>query len=258
MVSGGKKKEPSYWVTDERGHEKTSSHKTIRQALLMVKENNKFIVIAHKNYQSGNTILIDFDDQGLIIDKPLDWSTKIKKIRVLYKDESLVWNYFIVKINSTTKDTLKTQFPTELFRMQRRSHFRVEMPHGSIASFTVHKEEYENVVISNISIGGMMFCFERKDISSPEEFVEQEKMKNFTILVPKKVKPIADQRVEADLQYEKMTVGKGVVVRSFMDDDNRKICLGVKFETTKGEEEKLMKCIRKRELESLRKGILGT
>ena len=258
MAFDEKKTKQKYWIADERGYERTKAYKIISQALLMIKQKNMFIVLVHKTYQSISTILVSFNDKGLSIDKPKDWPPKYKKIKVLYKDDAPVWNYFFVNIISSSKDTLKTDFPTELFRLQRRSHFRVGMPYGSIASFTIASENYTNVTVSNISIGGMMFCFERKKTISPGQFIVQDEIKHFTIQVPKQTDGPVDLLQQNNNQHETITVGRGKVARSFINQDNNKICLGVKFAPTLREEERLMQCIRYRELESLRKGIIGT
>jgi len=153
-----KKTGPDLWIPGENGYEKTDSPRLIKQAITGLKERHRFIILLHKDYQSGNTVLVSVDHDSLTIDRPLDWPGLHKKIRVIYRDESKVWNYFVAKIIAESKDTLKITFPTQLFRLQRRAHFRVAMPADCVTSFMRKDEEFSNIMVNDLSVGGMSIC----------------------------------------------------------------------------------------------------
>lgn len=251
------KKGSSGWIVLENGHEKTDSYDLIKQTLAQLKQKHTFIVLLQKGYQSASTVLISFDNQSLIIDKPVDWPD-LKNIRVVFKDETKVWNYFTVSIAEAAQDTLKTDFPIELFRQQRREHFRVSVPANITGTFLHNKKEYKNVVIGNLSIGGVMFCLPASAHSLA--FNELETITNISMNIPT-LKSNAGKKsfpYTGPGQDEGLVISKGIVVRSFYDKAQKKICLGLKFHLRPKEEETLLQYIRQLELEELRKGIMQT
>lgn len=253
MVKSTKHNSPSYWVAGDNGYEKNSSADVIRKTLTITKKKRKFIVLLHKGYQSGSTVIVEIGKDFLTIDKPVDWPG-LDKIRVVFKDEAQVWNYFAVHVVSDTEDTVKTEFPTELFRLQRRAHFRINLPNGSVASFLKNDQEFKNVMVGNLSIGGMMFCLSSGE--PPGDLKDQDEINGIVLKIPKEEKKGVAALSEGDL-FDFLSVGKGMIVRSFVDSDTVKYCMGVQFDLRAGEEERMQQYVRKRELETLRKGILS-
>lgn len=248
------KKEFNLWTAEENGKEKTNSSKIIKQSLSTLKQKGRFIVLMQKNYQSGSAILVDFNDQFLTLDKPIDWPGKSKRIRVVFKDEAMVWNYFTAFVVGEGKDTIKTKFPQELFRIQRRSHFRIDMPAGTSALFRTKDASYNNITVGNLSIGGMMFCLADKEF--PEGLKDQTEIHDIIINISPQTGQIVSS-IDADQEHgECVAIAAGIIVRSFSDEDSGNYCLGAKFILNGPEEEKLLKLVRQRELELLRKGLL--
>lgn len=232
------------WLPSENGYEVNSSSGIIITALELIKRKHRFVTLLHKGYQSGKTIIVNFDGTHLFLDKPLDWPEKFSKIRVVFKDEFQVWNHFTVQIIQSGKDTLKTTFPTELFRLQRRSHFRIHVPLGSKASFTQKELTCDGANLINMSVGGMMLSLEKE--------------KNiFHKAIDSNINTIDITIFEGhhDDDRHKITVDKGTVVREVFDKDRNRLELGVQFSTAIVEEKNLLQYIRQRELELLRKGI---
>jgi len=104
------------WFEAKNGHEYNNDSQLLLQTLNELEKKHKYVFLLHGKYQSGNTLLLSVALNGLDIDRPVDWPARSEKIRVLFRDDSNVWNYFNTKIILESKDTLKAAFPTELFR----------------------------------------------------------------------------------------------------------------------------------------------
>ena len=237
------------WSATENGYEKTGSRVIVERLLLGIMQKRRSITLLLKGYQSGPTVFVSIDPHTITIGKPRDWPGA-KRVRVVFKDEAKVWNQFTVSVLEEAKDTLKIEFPTELFRLQRRAHFRIEVPFGSRISFMLNYRSFEDVALRNISIGGLMMCFAKGE--KTERLNEQAIITHIKVIVPSQV---ADKNA-VPKEAEVLQIAKGVCVRSFEDKNRQNHCLGVKFEPDPGEEAKLMQYIRQLELEELRKGVL--
>ena len=234
----------AYWTTADNGYEKTASAEMITTILRGLMEKHRFVVLMHKGYQSGNLVLVAVDTGGVAIDKPVDWPGTSKRVRVLFRDESNVWNYFTATVVQETKDTVKTEFPTELFRLQRRAYFRVSVPAGTTASFRRGERRYEGLVVSNLSVGGMLVCTPAAGV--PKGLKEQVTIEEIELLIP-------DEEAEDGVLV--LPVRKGVIVRAFADDNKEAVCFGVQFAPAAREEEQLLQYVRTSELDALRKGV---
>ena len=245
MVDNKSTGEAGLWVLGEGDNEITKSPKVIKKSLARLKAKRGFVVLLHKGYQSGNTIIIGFDEKYLYIDKPLDWPGLSSKIRMVFKDEAKVWNHFTIKVVGVSKDTLKTIFPTKLFRLQRRANFRLNVLRGSRAGFSRNGDAYRNAEIINISAGGVLLSLDHKGpiIGDHSDNLIQD--------ITMKIVAGVDETSQDKL----LTVAKGRVVREVFDQENRRLLLGIEFFVNAKEEKALLKYIRHRELEILRKGI---
>jgi c-di-GMP-binding flagellar brake protein YcgR len=232
------------WLEAENGHECSSDSTFIIQTLKEIKKSHKFVILLHKGYQSGNTVIASVDNKNLSIGCPADWPGTAKKIRVLFRDAGRVWNYFTAPIISKSKDTLKISFPTELFRMQRRAYYRVQMSSECKASFVCHGDQFENLTVNDLSVGGMLFCLPH--VGSGVSFNDAESLTQIVITVP-------DGENDDD-GFLNIAVSQGFVARSFELENGAK-CLGIKFNLQGTEEKELLKFVRQNELASLRKGV---
>jgi len=236
------------WTPEENGHEKTNSPELIRRILLRTMKRRRFLNLLSGEYQSGATVFVSIDSTMLTIDKPMVWPG-LKKVRIVFKDDAKVWNYITVSVIGEGKDTVKTKFPTELFRLQRRAHFRVEIPVGNTVSFSTDNGELvEDVAICNIGSGGMMLCFANDHFP---DIKEQDVLSEIEMSLELPARTGDSGPKETELLY----VAKGVCVRAFIDESTRKNCLGVKFKPGTAEEMKLTQFIRLLELDELRKGV---
>ena len=228
------------WVTLENGYESTKSLEIIKQILAGLLKERHMIVVLHKDYQSGNCILVDVRDDELLIDKPHNWPGTESLVRVAYKDAAKLWTHFNTRVTSATEDLLYTEFPKQIYQLQRRDHFRVETPHGSQVSFSFKAAQYSNFTLLDISAGGMKLGSNQK------------------ILIPTNA-TVTDISINISCgsreEEEVLLVRKGSVVRSYPDRERRLLCYAVKFHPTGPQEDQLVKFVRQQELDMLRKGL---
>ncbi len=224
-------------------YEEINSPQHILRALTAIKKQHKFIILQHKGYQSGSTALVEPRAEFLLIDRPLDWPGVSKKIRVLYRDNTNVWCYFNTTLLSSSQDTLKTSFPTELFRMQRRAHFRIIMSSQCKVSFKNHDVDFLEARINDLSVGGMSVCL--LGLDNVELLKQGDKVVDINIRIA------PDGKAE---QGGELMVKEGGIVRFFNTADGRR-CMGVEFHAQGREGNRLMQFVRSRELAALRKGV---
>lgn len=226
------------WVPYGNGYEMTQARQIIARCLLELKQRKFPLVLVHRNYQSGQSTLVGFEKGLLLIDKPLDWPGTESKIRVIYRDRNNLWNHFYGTVASTSSDTLYLSLPTRFFKLQRREHYRVDTPSDSLASF-IHKNVlHADILVKDLSACGML-------LASPQllPFEEGAVLEEIMLTVP-----LEDEPFPATLLCR-----EGEVVRLTTDRQNRQYLLGIKFQATKEEEEAIVRYVRQRELELLRK-----
>ncbi|MDH3394410.1 MAG: PilZ domain-containing protein [Desulfobulbaceae bacterium] len=230
------------WNAEDSGYDSTKSPEIITQTLNMLKSKRLFLILIHKGYQSGSTILVGHNDRQLQIDKPVDWPGTETIIRVVFKDAAKLWNHFTVKVLGVKDDLLYTSRPTKLSRLQRRSHFRVETPRESTVSFTYHDNTFSGLELLDISAGGMQACTKsRLPLTG-----EGDAINNISIYLPP----------TANIAETHLTIQKGTVVRALRNEEQHSHCYGVTFDYSQNEEELLLKYVRQRELEMLRSGLV--
>ncbi len=234
------------WVTLDSGYETTHSEKIIKQSVANLKKHRTLITLLHKSYRSGNTVLLSFNDQFLLFDRPPNWSGAYSQVNVVYRDKANLLNYLPVKVISTGDDTIKTQCPTEIFQLQRRNQFRVTVPRGTLANFKHKNETFEKMSLLDVSAGGMLIETKQLQGLSSNSIIN-----NISITVPadKSESPTGPDK------RSKLTIREGIIIRSFFDKRLNCYCYAIQFFPTSVEEETLMKFVRNRELGLLRKGL---
>ncbi len=234
------------WVTMEGGYETTKSPVIIRNTMEYLQKGRILINLLRKGYQSGGTILYSSTSTSLLIDKPKDWPHDTSKIRVVFRNESKVWMHFLTTVRAVGKDSLKCDPPTSLFMLQRRMHYRVETPQGSRLTCSYNNEEC-SFAIKDISAGGLLI-FAKFNYGIPEAGNHLSKLL-ITI-------PCDEDSCDAEDGMWQMKFKEGDIVREFIQE--QPIILfsyGVRFYPTSQEEEQILRYVRQRELEVLRKGL---
>jgi len=246
-MTSAKKDDPVYtdWVEFHSGYEYTRSEAIIRYTLNWLKEKRIYVTLYHKGYQSGGTVVIAVTDQRIDIDRPKDWPASHSGIRVIFRNSAKLWTHFNGEVASASADTLFLKFPEELFVLQRRQHFRINLPEGSTATFLYNKKKCK-LNMQDLSTGGMLLS-----TKTPDEMPEQNHtIKNICITIPSE-----DAAAGADNAVLHFKIKEAEVVRTFANSKLRLFCLGVKFCPCRTEEDRILKYIRQRELMLLRKGI---
>lgn len=229
------------WFTLENGAQATESRELIKMALDRMRSKRELVTMVHKGYQSPKTVIVNYDDEMLEIDKPVDWPGTHEILHLLFKDETLVWNQVRVRVLRTEESSIFTEFPSRLIRLQRRSNYRVGVPSGSTASFMYNNEMLQGFQVVDISANGVLICSERHhslDVGG--------KVVDLTLFFPG-----ASTGLTAGT-YISIRMAK--VMRTARDD-NKKYCYGIFFDLSQNEEELLLQYVRQRERELLRKGV---
>ncbi|MFH1216355.1 MAG: hypothetical protein V1706_07630 [Pseudomonadota bacterium] len=233
----------SGWVEHPAGYEYTRSERIIRHMMKWLVENRLFVTVLHKDYQSGGTLVIDVNDKTVILDKPRDWPGSHATARVVFRNATKLWCHFTGVVTATKADSLQLKFPEELFMLQRRKHYRINLPDGSNATFLYNQKKCK-LNIEDLSAGGMLL-YTKDGIGLPEP---QHTIKNIIITVPSD-----EKAADSENELLRFKVKEAEVVRLFRNETYRTFCLGVNFSLSSGEEERIMKYIRQRELALLRK-----
>ncbi|PKN44620.1 MAG: hypothetical protein CVU58_09300, partial [Deltaproteobacteria bacterium HGW-Deltaproteobacteria-16] len=130
-------------------------------ALDRLREKRELISLVQTGYQSPKTVIVNYDDRMLEIDKPIDWPGTQGIIHILFKDEAMVWNKVRVLVTRTTESSIFTEFPTTLFRLQRRTNYRVGVPNGSTVMFVHNNEMRQGFQVIDVSANGIFVCTDR-------------------------------------------------------------------------------------------------
>jgi c-di-GMP-binding flagellar brake protein YcgR len=129
--------------------------------------------------------------------------------------------------------------------LQRRSHFRVETPQGSMVTFRHNKKKCK-FKIQDVSAGGMqMFEKETHGIS-----LHGKEISEILISIP-----VVTTGPDAKLSKIRFAIPRGKVVRSIKNKEAGVELFGVHFQPEPKEEARILKYVRQRELHLLRKGM---
>lgn len=246
MISD-KKNDPAFfgWVAHQAGYDYTKSGQIISNTLNWLQEKRIFVSVLHKGYQSGGTIIVEANHQKVVVDKPKDWPATHTSFRVVFRNAAKLWSHFTGELLSSSANALVIKLPEELFILQRRQHYRINLPEGSTATFLYNQKKCK-LNMQDFSAGGMLLCAKNpKDLPQLHHTI-----RNIIITIPSD-----DAAAGAENGTLRFKIKEGEIVRSFADNKFRRFCLGVSFSPCRTEEERIMKYIRQRELAQLRKGV---
>lgn len=232
----------SGWQEIGADYQSSFSKELISSAVTRLVNEHLPIFLAGNGYQSAPTILLGTTEHGLLIDKPRDW-TPSRKTRLVFKDESRLTNHFDVLILRESADTLQSSLPEEIFRLQRRASYRVDVPHGCHVSFRNNDRLHTGLKVKDISAAGMLF-FSKKPVELPGTAI-----KDIALSIPVG----ASRDILAGWQQKK--ISQGEIVRTFHDRQMGIVFYGVAFRNKRKEEDELTRYIRQRERELLLKGL---
>lgn len=236
----------THWVEHPAGYEYTKSKHIIKHTLNWLKDKQSFITLVHREYQSRLTFIVDYTEEKVLIDKPKDWPGTHNIIRIAFRNSANLWCHFSGKVIAESTETLYLTFPVELYMLQRRAYFRINLPEGSKASFT-HNGKKCKLIVKDLSAGGMLIC-DTDNIDPPEK---GKTINNISIIIPKE-----DTEKGQESRTLRFRIKAGEIVRSRVNELAHSSYLGIQFISAGPEEERIMKYIRQRELAILRKGVL--
>lgn len=229
------------WVDLDDGNQATTSPELIKQALQAIRKERIFCVVRVRGYESGKLVLVGATAETLEFDRPPDWprQTRSGPLRVLFKDRHQLWNQLSVTLLKVTDDTLTTSWPAQYVRIQRRSNYRVDTPRGSKAMFRHRSAAEDGFEVANVSANGALLCCDHWgggiDIGDP-------------------VSNIAMSFPEGEGGAIQLFIKAGRVMR-LCRNERRQNCVGIKFDLTHQEEKDLLRYVRQREREMLRRGL---
>ena len=212
----------SGWQDIGADYESSVSSELINQAISRLVAEHLPVFLACKGYQSGPAILIGADDKGLLIDKPHDWRP-CEKIRLIFKDEARLTNHVDVQILGESEDTLHSSLPREIFRLQRRASYRVDVPQGCHVSFRSSNNLHTGLKVRNISAVGMLF-FAKNPVELPQTAIQ-----DIALSIPAK-----DGR-DPLAAWQQKKISQGEIIRTFHDRQEGIVCYGVAFRSKRKE-----------------------
>lgn len=244
------------WHQTEAGYEVTDSAELIKRSLRRLLEKRTYLVLLQKGYQSGNTVAVAWDERILQVDKPRDWPAGSSRVRVIFRDEAGVWNHFNAAVTQVSKDTIFLRAPQELFKLQRRAHYRVAVPSGTLATFTRKGQVYKKFNVQDISVGGISLCAGCGGSGSGAgagAIGLEEEVSGIVIVFPGS----KEGTKEGEPTSYALKVAKGCLVRRYTNAITHGDCMGIRFFATPSEEKELLYYVRQRELEIIRSGAIG-
>ena len=226
------------WVPHGSGYEMTRCRHIIVQRLRELKQRKIPIVLVHEKYQSGTTLLLGSREKLLLLDKPLDWPGTHDTIRAIHRGPDALWNHFYSKVVKTDSDTLYITVPSAYFMLQRRENYRIDLPSGSMAAFLHKNTLYSNIAIKDLSAGGMLLTTPQ---ASPWETGDS--LEEIILTLP----------LEGEGSYATLPCKGAGIVRTSRDTENHYFLYAVQFLASNRESEAIIRYVRQRELELLRK-----
>ncbi len=234
------------WVVKEGGYEETSSPELIGRILTQIVHTRRLLTIIQEGYQSEGTFLEGFSRDRLCVGRPRDFpGNKIKTV-VVFRDQYGIRHHFHCRVLSSTAETVYFQFPGKMFRLQRREHYRVDLPPGSTATF-LHQEHSCRFHVQDVSTGGMLLLGKSfQGISKTGNILEE-----IVLTVPSSE---SEEQEEGNIGGT-FEIGKGMVMRRTYHQELSLCYLGIRFSGDEHTKKELMTYIRKREIEILRRGV---
>jgi hypothetical protein len=236
-LQGKKKNTGKYWQPSAAGSEKIDAVSIIRTFLGYLQQEGIILSLSYKNHDLGHTVLEEHHHNHLQFTSPRPLPAKPLEIRLFFKYKDKLLHFFDTRLISVAGLQLKTTIPVEIFRIQRRSHYRVDVPLGSSVSFSNAEQNFA-VAVRNVSASGMLLC-------------------------TKTCHHFQEGAVLSDISFDLLLLGcrnpfhlqirEGQIVRSTPENGRR--CYGASLRLSQQEENTLWSYIRQRELEILKNGL---
>lgn len=162
------------------------------------------------------SLLISLSDDGLLIDKPLEWDDNIGTFRLFFRGLNGRWLFFRTGVTQIMPFSLSLARPGEVFVLQRRSHQRITVPQGTRAILKKDGRMLNSFYVRDLSPAGMLVC-----TASPSTgLVVESILSDIVISLPDD---------GAKLGRVLPPIDQGQVVRTFVEEESHIFCHGIVF-----------------------------
>lgn len=189
----------------------------IGKVLTEARERHHFLTLVSEDGRVfPQSLLVSLSDDGLLIDKPLEWDDDIASFRLFFRNFNGRWRFFQTGVAQAMPFSLSLARPAEIYVLQRRSHQRVTVPQGTRAILKKDGRLLKSLYVRDISPAGMLVCTTSPASSLTVESVLEDIVISFPDNgdEPGRILPPID---------------KGVVVRTFAEEGKHIFCHGIAF-----------------------------
>ncbi|MEN8136011.1 MAG: hypothetical protein ABFS18_10840 [Thermodesulfobacteriota bacterium] len=210
------------WLADEGGFSRSNDRERIAEIIQYIKDNDVTLTLVDGGRGiSQQSLLINTTDDSLQIAKPSEWGDAIDSFRVFFRDMQQRWNFFMATGLMDKTSNLSVAMPDALYFLQRRSCNRVKLPAGTRALVKRENEAMTTIFVRDLSADGMLMC------NDPAEgkYATDSVISDIVVSIPRgrAVDEVSTARRVLPL------IGRGRVVRSFVDQETLRPCYGVSF-----------------------------
>lgn len=209
------------WEIDVADFVVSKDSKIIGRTLEDIRTEHALLVLTSLDgIRYGNTILVQFDDETLDIDRPIDFDkAAIPSFRIFFRDITGVWCFFEVEVINDCPFNLCTTLPDAVYRLHKRQYQRVNVPAGTKVLFRHGDNLHRDYLVKNLSASGMLICAD-----SDGELAENIDVTDITLELPSNWFAAATTAAASLLPIVK----NGLIVRSFGGRGDL-IYLGISF-----------------------------
>lgn len=216
-ASGLEKEGASPWEYSESSFLVEAEPERIGRILEEAREQHLFLTLVPENGRVfPQSLLIKLFDDGLLIDKPLEWADDLGPFRVFLRGGNGRWLFFRVASARTLPFSLSLARPAELFVLQRRSYPRVKVPQGTRAILKKDGKLLSSFYVRDISPAGMLVCS-----SSPASGIALDAVLNDIVI------SLPDNGNGRGRTLP--PIDRGQVVRAFYEEESHIYCHGIAF-----------------------------
>ncbi len=210
------------WLADQNGFAISKDRPDIAQTMDYLKDNRVTLTLVD---DAGGiclqSLLVNIVDGSLQVDKPLDWSEEVDSFRVFFRDKDQRWSFFMASSLAGYPFSLSIAMPEALYTLQRRAFNRVKVPAGTRALVKREDEAMTTIFVYDLSVAGMLMCSDPAE----GEYATDSLISDIVISIPpgKAAGEVSIARKVLPL------IGRGRIVRSFVDQETLRPCYGVSF-----------------------------
>jgi hypothetical protein len=207
----------SPWEFAESSFLVEGDRERIDRTLKEVRENHLALTLVPEDGRVfDQSLLISLSDEGLLIDKPLEWDDTVTTFRLFSRGLNGRWSFFRTGVAQVMPFSLSLARPAEVFVLQRRSYQRVVVPQGTRAILKKDGRLLNSFYVRDLSPAGMLVC-----TASPSSSLTVESVLNDIVI------SLPDNG--AKMGRVLPPIDKGQVVRTSYDEENHIYCHGIAF-----------------------------